>query len=231
MVKKLLNKFKSGSKYFTAVFFVVVLIILSGLITPIIINYQKNHWETDVVDKTAEIENSIRDIFKQKETKLLTTRDWLKRRLRKTLKSESYHYKKLIELVNNPGRSKYSLEVVAPNGKLIAWNETIAVSQGDIFPLTYPIGETYFQTNGLLTYLTIMDTVIVQNDVFYLIVSELIDKTYHIQNEYYVEESFSDEISRKFLTSCTIDYNPFTKPPKDGRIYTTNLIRKLKSAR
>ena len=229
MVKKLLNKFKSGSKYFTAVFFVVVLIILSGLITPIIINYQKNHWETDVVDKTAEIENSIRDIFKQKETKLLTTRDWLKRRLRKTLKSESYHYKKLIELVNNPGRSKYSLEVVAPNGKLIAWNETIAVSQGDIFPLTYPIGETYFQTNGLLTYLTIMDTVIVQNDVFYLIVSELIDKTYHIQNEYYVEESFSDEISRKFLTSCTIDYNPFTKPPKDGRIYTTNLINYKKT--
>ena len=224
MIKKLLNKFKSGGKYFTAVFLVFVLIILSGLITPIIVNYQKNHWETDVVNKTAEIESSIKDLFKLKEAKLLATRNWLKRRLTKTLKSESYHYKKLIELVNNPGRNNYSLEIVNPNGKLIAWNEAIAISQGDIFPLTYPIGETYFHTNGLLTYLTVMDTVIVQNDVFYLIVSELIEKSYHIQNEYYIEKSFSNEISTKFLTSCTVDYNPFTKPPRDGRIYTTNLI-------
>ena len=203
MIKKIFNKIKSGGKYFTAVFFVVVLIILSGVITPVIIDYQKNHWETDVVEKTAKIENSIKDLFKQKEVRLLATRNWLKRRLTKTLKSESYHYKKLIELVNNTDKSNYSLEIVAPNGKLIAWNETIAISQGDIFPLTYPIGETYFQTNGLLTYLTVMDTVIVQNDVFYLIVSELIDKSYNIKNEFYVEESFRNDISRMFLTSCS----------------------------
>ena len=224
MIKKLIDKIKGIGKYFTIVFGLLIIIILSGLVTPILISYEKNHWETDLTNRTAHIESSIKKLFGHKEVKLLETKTWLKHNLSRTLKSESYHYKELIELVNDPQKSNYSLEIINPNGKLIAWNENIAIPQEDIFPLAYPIGETYFHTNGLLTYLTVMDTVYVQNDVFYLITSEEIEKNYHIQNEFYKEKSFTNEIANKFLTTCFVDYNPFTEPPKDGRIYTTNLI-------
>ena len=152
--------------------------------------------------------------------------DWLKKSLSETFKSKSYQYKELIELVNHAEKKNYSLEVIAPNGKLIAWNENIAMPQEEIFPLAYRLGETYFYRSGLLTYLTIVDTVLIQNDIFYLIVSEKIEKHYTLQNEFYSEESFSKEISEKFLTRFIIDYDPFAPPKKDGRIYSFQMASK-----
>ena len=198
MVNTVIKKFKGDGKYIAIVF--LVLIILSGIITPLIINYQRTNWDSELSYKIAEIENAIQNSFRQREHKLLQTNDWLKQNLSETFKSKSYEYKELIELVNHAGKKNYSLEIVAPNGKLIAWNEIIAIPQEEIFPLTFPPGETYFHTTGLLTYLTIIDTIQIQNDVFYLVVGEKFEKHYNIQNEFYTDESFVKEISDKFLT-------------------------------
>jgi hypothetical protein len=176
MVKKLIKKLKDDKKYFTVVFFILILIIISGIITPLIITQQRSNWDSELTYQVAEIEKSVKKLFSRKELKLLTTKNWLKRSLSETFKSEYYEYKELIELVNHAEKKNFSLEVIAPNGKLIAWNENIAMPQEEIFPLAYPLGETYFYGSGLLTYLTIVDTVIIQNDIFYLIVSEKIEK-------------------------------------------------------
>jgi hypothetical protein len=198
MVNTVITKLKGDGKYIAIVF--LVLIILSGLITPLIINYERKNWDSELAYKIAEIENAIQNSFRQRELKLLQTEDWLKHNLLETFKSKSYEYKELIELVNNTENKNYSLEIVAPNGKLIAWNENIAIPQEEIFPLTFPLGETYFHTTGLLTYLTIVDSIQIQNDVFYLVVGVKFEKHYNIQNEFYTDESFVKEISEKFLT-------------------------------
>ncbi len=224
MVKKLFKKLKDDKKYFTVVFFILILIIISGIITPLIITQQRSNWDSELTYQVAEIEKSVKKLFSRKELKLLTTKNWLKRSLSETFKSEYYEYKELIELVNHAEKKNFSLEVIAPNGKLIAWNENIAMPQEEIFPLAYPLGETYFYGSGLLTYLTIVDTVIIQNDIFYLIVSEKIEKHYILQNEFYSDKSFSREISEKFLTRFIIDYDPFATPKKDGRIYSFPVI-------
>jgi len=224
MVKKILEKFKGDKKYFTVVFFILILIIISGILTPLIINQQRSNWDSELVYQVAEIENSVKTLFGKKELQLLETKNWLKRSLSETFKSKSYQYKELIELVNHAEKKIFSLEVIAPNGKLIAWNENIAIPQEEIFPLAYPLGETYFYGGGLITYLTIVDTVIIQNDIFYLIVSERIEKHYTLQNEYYSNESFSKEISEKFLTRFIIDYDQFAPPNRDGRIYSFPVV-------
>ncbi|MCW9064731.1 MAG: hypothetical protein OQJ78_00410, partial [Ignavibacteriaceae bacterium] len=202
----------------------MVLIIITGIVTPLIINQQRNNWDSELSYQIAEIEKTVITIFGKKELNLLETEKWLKSSLSETFKSKSYQYKELIELVNHAEKKNYSLEVIAPNGKLIAWNENIAIPQEEIFPLTYPLGETYFFDGGLLTYLTIVDTVLIQNDIFYLIASEKIEKHYTLQNEYYSDESFSKEISEKFLTRFIIDYDPFAPPKKDGRIYSFPVV-------
>jgi hypothetical protein len=224
MVKKIFKKLKDDNKYFIVVFFILILIIISGIITPLIINQQRSSWDSELTYQVAEIEKFVKTLFGKKELKLLETKKWLKSSLSETFKSKSYQYKELIELVNHAEKKNYSLEVIAPNGKLIAWNENIAIPQEEIFPLAYPLGETYFYGDGLLTYLSIVDTVLIQNDIFYLIVSEKIEKHYTLQNEYYSDESFSKEISEKFLTRFIIDYDPFARPKKDGRIYSFPVV-------
>ena len=224
MINKLIKKFKDDRKNITIVFLILVLIIISGIITPLIINNQRKNWDSELINKTNEIEQSIKYSLHQRELRLLHTNNWLKQNLSETFKSKSYQYKELIELVNSIERKNFSLEIIAPNGKLIAWNEIIAIPQEEIFPLSYPLGEIYFHSNGLITYLTIVDTIDIQNDVFYLIVSEKIEKHYYIQNEFYSDDSFTKEISDKFLTRVIIDFDPFAAPRKDGRFYSFDLI-------
>jgi signal transduction histidine kinase len=221
MLNTLIKKLKGDGKYLAIVF--LVLIILSGIITPLVINYQRTNWDSELSYKIAEIENAIQSSFRHRERNLLQTKEWLKQNLSETFKSKFYEYKELIELVNDVEKKNYSLEIVAPNGKLIAWNENIAIPQEEIFPLTFPLGETYFHTTGLLTYLTIIDTIQIQNDVFYLVVGEKLEKHYKIQNEFYSDESFVREISEKYLTQIFIDYDPFAPPRIDGRIYSFQL--------
>ena len=167
MINTVIKKLKGDGKYISIVF--LVLIILSGIITPLIINYERKNWDSELEHKIAEIENAIQSSFKKRELKLLQTEDWLKQNLAETFKSKSYQYKELIELVNSAEKKNYSLEIVAPNGKLIAWNENIAIPQEEIFPLSFPLGQSYFHTTGLLTYLIIVDTIQIQSDVFYLV--------------------------------------------------------------
>ena len=224
MVNNLFKKLKGDKKYFAIVFFILILIIISGIVTPLIINQQRGNWDSELAYQVVKIEKSVKTLFGKKESRLLATKNWLKRSLSETFKSKSYQYKELIELVNHAEKKNYSLEVIAPNGKLIAWNENIAIPQEEIFPLAYPLGETYFHRGGLITYLTIIDTVLIQNDIFYLIVSEKIEKHYTLQNEYYNDESFSKEISEKFLTRFIIDYDPFSPPKRDGRIYSFPVV-------
>jgi signal transduction histidine kinase len=220
---KFLKKVKDDRKYFTVVFFILIVIIISGIVTPLIIDQQRENWNSEITSQIAEIEKSIKNLFSKRELQIIQTEDRLKTNLSKTFKSKSYQYKELIELVNNSERGDYSIEVIAPNGKLIAWNKNIALPQEEIFPLAYPLGETYFHTSGLFTYLTIIDTVHIQNDIFYLIVSQKIEKHFQIQNEFYSKESFTEEISEKFYTRCIIHYEPFAAPNKDGRIYSFTL--------
>ena len=204
MVKDFFKKLKDDKKYFAVVFFILILIIISGIITPLIIKQQRGNWDSELAYQVVKIEKSVKKLFGKKESRLLATKSWLKKNLSETFKSKSYQYKELVELVNHVEKKNYSLEVIAPNGKLIAWNENIAIPQEEIFPLTYPLGETYFHSGGLTTYLTIIDTVLIQNDIFFLIVSEKIEKHYTLQNEFYTDESFSKEISEKFLTNFII---------------------------
>jgi signal transduction histidine kinase len=221
--------FKGDRKYFTIVFFVLIAVFIVGLITPIIIENKKSNWDIELSTQIGEIEKSINDLFKQKENNLIVSKDKLKENLRVTLIGEAYNYGALISLLNERTYESFSLEVVAPNGKIIAWNRKLAINQEDIFPFVYPVDEIHFYSKGIFTNLTIIDTVKIHNDVFYLIVSKPIEKHYSLQNQYYSDLSFSEELSEKFSTNVDIIYNPYTQPSKDGRIHSFNLLNKNKN--
>ncbi len=224
---KILKIFKGDRKFFSIVFFILLLIFAVGLIDPIIIQNKRSNWEDYLRSKIFDIEKTSIEKYTQEENELLRVKKEIGNKLNYTLSGDSYNYGELISLLNEELYKNFSLEVVAPNGKIIAWNKIIAIEQEDIFPFVYPIDEVHFLGNGLFTFLTCIDTIKVQNDIFYLIVSKPFEKHYKLQNQYFSELSFESELSEKFSTRFDILFDPFTQPPKDGRIYSFDLLNHI----
>ncbi|MHB8852613.1 MAG: sensor histidine kinase [Ignavibacteriaceae bacterium] len=223
MYQKLFNKIKGDRIYFAIVFFILILIFTSGIITPILVKNLEDNWEKILSGKILKIQNSVTYLYKQKENNLVTLEKKFKSELRSTLNPQNSSYASLLKLVNMDRYKKLSIEVLAPNGKLIAWNNQIAVPQIDILPLSYPAGEAHFYSTELITYLTVTDTIFIDSDQFYFVVSDPIEKHFSLQNPYFENINFTKEISAKYLTQFDIAFNPFEEKTNDGRKYSFDL--------
>ena len=229
MNKKISAYFKGDRKYFAIVFLILALIFLVGLITPVLIEKEKTNWDKKLSDKILEIENGVQVLLAEQEARLIEIKKRIKNELHQTLATTEYEYRNLITLVNREINKEYSVEIVAPNGKIIAWNDVIAIQQEEIFPFVYPLNEVHFFNSSLITYLTIIDTVKAHSDVFYVLLSLPIEKHYSLQNKFYKQVSFSEELALRFNTLFNVYYDPYSQPSKDGRIHSIILLNSEKS--
>ena len=224
MSKNLFKRFRDDRKYFTIVLFILFLILISGIVTPILLDKQKDNWKKQIDQKILSIQAGANQAFLKREAKLLDIKNSLKSQLTHVLGQSKSTYGSLIRLINNEKYSSYSIEVLAPNGKLIGWNDVLAIKQEDVLPLSYPAGEAHFYRSDLVTYLTVTDTLFVDNDQFYILVSNPIEKNYSLQSPSFNQINFSKELSDHFATQFTIAFNPFAPPSKDGRQYSFDLL-------
>ena len=219
-----IKRFKDDRKYISIVLFILFLLVASGLVTPILVQNKKADWNRELTEKIIKIESDVKSIFFEKENALLSITSTLSDKLVATLSHSKTTYGSLIKLINHETYSDYSIEVLAPNGKLIAWNKDPAVKQIDILPLTFPAGEVHFYRSDLVTYLTVTDTFLIDNDQFYFVVSAPVEKQYSLLNSYYRIINFSRELTKKLTTTFTVAYSPFSKPSRDGREYSFDLL-------
>ena len=77
--------FEGDRKYFAIVFFMVFLILVSGILAPVYIRYTENNWPDKLTEKIQDIESTINSVLKQKENNLLTNSVALRRKLKTTL--------------------------------------------------------------------------------------------------------------------------------------------------
>ena len=132
MFKKISGYFRGDRKYFAIVFFILVMIFVVGLVTPFLIENKKENWNEELSNKIIGIEEGIKAILYEKESQLIATKDQIKIELRNSLNVTDYEYGKLNSLVNRDDYKNYSLEIVAPNGKIIAWNNSPATEQESV---------------------------------------------------------------------------------------------------
>ena len=60
MFKKITEKFKGDRKYFSIVFFVLIILGISGIITESVINRTQENWDNILIDKISRIsKNSL----------------------------------------------------------------------------------------------------------------------------------------------------------------------------
>lgn len=224
MVTNFFDRLKDDRKYFTIVFFIFIILVLTGVLSPILINNKRENWPNTLSENIVQIEQKIRNEFESTETELLEVNKSVKNGLHRLLSADNVSYGEIVKIINRQTFDDYSIEVLAPNGKLIAWNSNIAIPQEEIFPLDYPIGETYFLKSDLVTYLTITDTIFSESDVFYIICSQPFEKHYNIKNDYYKEKSFSKRISDQNSVQADIAFNPVEPATKDGRKYSFDIL-------
>ena len=108
MLAKFTKFFKDDRKYFAIVFFVLILILIIGILTPVFIDSQNQNWEEQLIEKNYEIENSVYDLFEEKESRLLDIKTRLKSGFTHTLADKKYAYGELISLVNSKDAEAYT---------------------------------------------------------------------------------------------------------------------------
>jgi|YelNatPaOPRAMG01_1025707.scaffolds.fasta_scaffold00028_72 signal transduction histidine kinase len=224
MIKEYIKRLKGDRKYLAIVFFIIVLVFLTGVITPVVVQNEENNWQNVQSEKIRKIQNSVTSLFNNKQDNLLRTSSLLKKNLRKALQPKNSSYGTLIQLVNDDSYDEFSIEVLAPNGKLIAWNSHISIPQNDILPLAFPAGQTHFYNSDLVSYLTLTDTVVVENETFYYVLTREIEKHYNLLNPFFKEINFTKDLTNKFQTQFKIDYTPFADNTLDGRKYSFDLV-------
>ncbi|NWF50607.1 MAG: HAMP domain-containing protein [Ignavibacteriaceae bacterium] len=218
-----LQKFKGDRKYLTIVFFILFLVIVLGLITPRLLENKKNNWSSELSEKISRIEKSAIELFNEKQLRLEDVSSEIRKNLNVKVESSQSRFRSLVQFITQEKYSDYSIQILAPNGKPIVWNNSIAIPQNDIFPLSFPYGETFFYNSPLIIYLSLVDTVHIDGDVFYFTLSSPIEKKFIMNTKYSRDISFARELTEKFLTQFDIVYNPFTQKVKDGRKYSFEL--------
>ncbi|WP_407930930.1 hypothetical protein, partial [Ignavibacterium album] len=224
MINWLGKKFKGDRKYFSIVFFIFLMIPVSGIITNRVIEKTKSDWFDILTQKINALQTSIINDFNTEQTKLQSIVKELKSKLVVDLTNSEESYKTFVEILNDKKFENYSLEIFAPNGKLIAWSKSVAINQNELFPLPAPLGDIYFLEKPLAYYISIIDTIHIDSDVFYLTANYPIQLKYSLTNPFFRNNNFSDKCSEKYSVECWIDYNPFTSPTKDGKKFSFELL-------
>lgn len=224
MFKKIAEKFKGDRKYFSIVFFILIILALSGIITESFLNKTKDNWKNVLTAEISDLQKNITNNFNNKQNDIVGKLNLIRSELRKSLSPENESYKEIVKLINDDIFDDYSIEVFAPNGKLIAWNQLIAIEQDELFPLSFPLGETYFLSKDLVNYLSIIDTSHLESDIFYIAISTPIEEKFELNNQYSKNISYKNELIKKYKIDLSIDYSPYSEKSKDGRKYSFELL-------
>ena len=108
MIKKRLTRNKI---YFSLIAFLFALMIVSGILSPLLLEKEKNEWDKILIDKTDFFENAINSTFDRKSDLLATTGSEIKKKLHGLISSTPLDQKKIMRLITNPELMNVSLHL------------------------------------------------------------------------------------------------------------------------
>src|SRR3989339_1525735 len=119
----MINKFLNRKLIFTTLFSILFLIfIISAILSPIIINKEKNNWESILTDKIEATETNIDQALDKKSSLLIRSFDSIKPTLSRILSSTNVDNKKIIQLFTKYDNEKILIQLYNDSNILIGWN-------------------------------------------------------------------------------------------------------------
>lgn len=189
---KFLNKYKLIS-------FFIVLLILSALSAPIIKNYYSENWSEVLADKINYLEENIKNEFEYKFISFEQTRN--------KIKSE-FQTNRKINLNSN-----YSFILIDKSDSVKFYSGNYA----DKIPKNFVSLSTKFHNDLLHTFLINSEEIQLNNSSYRFIFSELIEKKYSIENDYFTPISFNSYLSEKYKIDLAVNYSSDSLVNMDGR--------------
>ena len=226
MTKKI---FKRNRIYFSLIAVLSLLIIVSGIISPVLVEKEKGDWDKILIDKTDFFENAINQTFEEKSSLITATGSEVKRNLRGLISDSSPDQKKIMNLVADKRYRNVSLHLYDSSQNLVAWNSEPVLSRIELENLPQFYNQTFFSGKKLFTFLSFVDTLKANGNIYELVTSIPIEKHFTLTKKDEPSLNVVDSLSHAFSIGIEIEYSPFAKLSKDGRKYSFDILNNYKN--
>lgn len=221
---RMLKKYFSGNKkYISLIALLIFAIVLFGIIEPLVVEKKDSNWDSELKEKNSLIENSATEIFNSKQNSLINNSRKIKEKVRSLKTGENYQYN-LFEYLKKINEQGYTAEIYNTPGALIAWNKNILADSVSNIAFNKFLGETQFTNSDLIIYLSYPDTLLINDEINYLLISLPLEKEYSLRNDYYENISLIEKLSTEFKTTFNIFYDSNASYSLDGRRYSFDLL-------
>ncbi len=194
--------FKNFLKYkFLTILF--SLLIISAIVSPILKDYFISNWPKILEEKIQETEFQISNEFQKKLDRFSEIKNKLKSEIELNTK---------INLAND-----FSFIIVDEKDSVFDFKGFYADKiEKDYGP---NLSDKYFQNNLINTFIACSDNITIAKENYRLIVTELIEKKYDIENDFFIETSFTKYLSEKYKIDLSINYGRDSLVNSDGRTH------------
>lgn len=239
-------RFKGDRKYFTIVFFIFIIILFNGFLTPYLVRLQEEKWNDELKEQITEIEKESHSFVKSKEKILIDILKELKKdfyrinisqnkidssiladqktNIQKKKINYIYYFSSII---NNEKYKNHLLYILDSNKVLKAYNNTLLpekdLKSENSFNIKN-IGETKFIPSDLYTFLIFIDTIKIENNLFYIISSLPFEKYFTFYKNINSKESFTSALQNNFNLSFNIDYTPSKHRTNNPDEYSFDIV-------
>lgn len=215
------NLFSGYTKYYTFAGICALLVIISGILTPVILdNYNDpENWKTTLDQQVTSINSGITGQISTLEKNLLTR----SQEVLANLSENDYDtFEEMIRGLLRTTNREYIFYLYEED-ELLAWSKH-GLSRFDNTLFNYPENEAVFFSDNLINYFAVKSGKVIKGNKFTLYLFYPLEKDYRLDNKYYKPLSLSEELSDKFGTEFTVYYYPDAKPNPDGRYYNLPVI-------
>jgi len=202
---------------------------ISAIVSPIIINNEKNNWGTILTDKIEATETNIDQALEGKSNLLIKAFDSIKPTLSKILSDSNVDNKKIVQLFSKYGNEKILIQLYNSSNILIGWNSEPVIDEISLSSVKYYYGQTFFSGKKLISYLSFCDSLKINNQYYIIVISTPIEKHFSLSYKNESFENFPDSLSKKLSVKINIEYSPIAKYSKDGRKYSYLLLNNFKN--
>lgn len=239
-------RFKGDRKYFTIVFFIFIIMLFNGFLTPYLVRLQEENWNDELKNQITEIEKESNSFVKSKEKILIDISKELKKDFYKINNSKNkidsanlpdkitdsqkkkinYNYY-FFSIINNDKYKNHLLYIFDSNKVLKAYNNTLLsehdLKNENLFNIKNT-GETKFIPSDLYTFLIFIDTIKIEDNLFYIISLIPFEKYFAFYENINSNESFTSTLQKKFNLTFEIDYTPSKPKTNNPDEYSFDIV-------
>ncbi len=206
-------KFFANDRLLLVIVSVIALIFIIGLVGDIKIQNTISNWAEANPERIDKVEHQILSIIKTHQTYVLNEKE----RILKNLKSiENPNFEEFNKVITTISTNSI-IASIKKNNELICWSKNYD-SQDFLNDTTnFEFGETYFLNSRINSFLVVQDTFSISGNSFKLLLAEIIEKHYELNEDYFSEKSVIADITDEINTDFSIEFSPIKKLNKDGR--------------